>query len=71
MDASTNQGYPAFELRFNSLFQEGRALAFPCNERGEVDMDGLSDAMRTNYLFARAVIGRDYALPTIVPAIPH
>ena len=56
----------AYELRFQSLFNEGRALAFPCDAAGHVDMDKLSDRARHNYLYARAVIGREYANPAIV-----
>ena len=55
-----------FELRFVSLFQPGRALAFPCDERGCVSMDALSDTARRNYLYARAVVGREFATPTVV-----
>ena len=54
-----------FELRFDSLFQEGRALAFPCDAQGRVDLDGLSERARSNYFFARAVIGRNYACPAV------
>ena len=56
----------AFELRFTSLFDEGRALAFPCDAEGHVDMDGLSDRARDNYLYARAVVGREYNLPKVL-----
>lgn len=55
----------AFELRFQSLFDEGRALAFPCDARGHVDLDALSERSRGNYFFARSVIGRDYAQPAV------
>ena len=54
-----------FELRFDSLFHDGRALAFPCDAGGRVDLDNLSERARTNYFFARAVIGRDYAFPSV------
>jgi hypothetical protein len=56
----------AFELRFASLFHEGRALAFPCDERGRVDLDRLSERARHNYLFARVATGREYAAPTVI-----
>jgi hypothetical protein len=56
----------AFELRFESLFRTGRALAFPCNARGQVELDGLSEPALLNYLYARAVVGREFALPAIV-----
>jgi hypothetical protein len=55
-----------FELRFESLFQQGRALAFPCDERGRVELDRLSERARRNYLYARAVVGREFATPAVV-----
>ena len=55
-----------YELRFQSLFNEGRALAFPCDAQGHVDMDALSDRARGNYLYARAVVGREYATPDVL-----
>jgi len=56
-----------FELRFQSLFHEGRALAFPCDERGGVDTTALSDRARANYRRALAAVGRDFAAPAITP----
>jgi hypothetical protein len=38
-----------FVLRFESLFDPGRGLAFPCDERGEVELDRLSERARRNY----------------------
>src|SRR5688572_2760171 len=54
-----------YELRFQSLFDEGRAYAFPCDARGQVNMDALSDRARQNYLYARAVIGFEVAMPAV------
>ncbi len=54
-----------FQLRFQSLFHSGRALTFPCNANGDVLMDELSERARENYLFARAVIGHEYANPVV------
>ncbi|GAB1390626.1 MAG: hypothetical protein AMXMBFR78_16880 [Rubrivivax sp.] len=56
----------AFQLRFDSLFHEGRALAFPCDGVGRVRIDGLSARARDNYFYARAVVGREYAQPRVV-----
>jgi len=61
----------AYEIRFQSLFHEGRALCFPCDEDGRVVMDALSDRARDNYLYARAVVGREYAYPCVRPALAH
>jgi hypothetical protein len=55
-----------YELRFESLFNPGRGLAFPCDAGGRVEMDALSDAALRNYLYARAVVGREFATPAVV-----
>jgi len=55
-----------FEIRFRSLFREGRGLAFPCNAAGHVDMDALTEQGRCNYLFARAMVGREFATPSVL-----
>jgi hypothetical protein len=54
-----------FEIRFESLFNGGRGLAFPCDAGGRVDMDALSERGRNNYLFARAMVGREFATPDV------
>lgn len=60
-----------YEIRFQSLFHAGRALCFPCDEQGHVAMDALSERARDNYLYARAVIGREYAYPCVRPSGAH
>jgi hypothetical protein len=57
----------AFELRFRSLFDEGRALAFDCDPDGRIELDRLSDRARLSYLYARALVGRDFAQPEVTP----
>jgi hypothetical protein len=57
----------AYELRFQSLFHEGRGLAFPCDAAGSVNLDALPERARRNYDFARTLIGRDYAAPAVMP----
>lgn len=52
-------------LRFQSLFNEGRGLAFPCDAEGHVDMDALSDRALNNYLYARTVVGREFLTPQV------
>jgi hypothetical protein len=54
-----------FELRFQSLFREGRAWAFPCDAQGRVDLDALSERARNNYWFVRASIGREVDMPRV------
>ena len=60
-----------FQLCFRSLFQSGRGFSFPCDPQGRVDLDGLSDKARNNYLFARAMVGRDLAVPAVEQVILH
>ena len=54
-----------FELRFQSLSGGGADYTFPCDDGGRVDMDGLSDRERVNYLFARGSVGYALAAPTV------
>jgi hypothetical protein len=55
----------AFQLCFQSLFDARRTYVFPCNAFGHVDMDALGERVRNNYLYARAVIGREVAMPKV------
>jgi hypothetical protein len=56
-----------YELRFTSLFDNGRGFAFPCDSQGRVNLDQLSERARNNYLYARAVVGRELAVPAVQP----
>jgi hypothetical protein len=60
-----------YELRFQSLFDVGRAYAFPCDAAGHVDMDSLSDTARESYLYARAVVGRELSVPAVIVSANH
>jgi hypothetical protein len=55
----------SFQVRFVSLYSQGRALAFPCDAQGRVDMDALTARAKDNYLIARAMVGRDYSAPCL------
>ncbi len=52
------------EITYRALFR-GPSLCFPCDEQGEVELDSLSDSARENYLYARAVVGLEYAYPSV------
>jgi hypothetical protein len=67
MDSTMTQ----FELRFRSLNQSSRSFAFPCDPKGLVNMDQLSDRTRNNYLYARAMVGRELETPAVRPASLH
>jgi hypothetical protein len=56
-----------YELRFSSLFHEGRGYSFPCDSQGHVDLDDLSEHARSNYFFAHSTIGRNVAAPAVLP----
>lgn len=49
--ASFERPASRFEVRFESLFHPGRALAFPSDSEGHVDLEGFSEHARANYLF--------------------
>lgn len=68
---SSTQPPPGYVLRFQSLHREGRALSFPCDATGAVLLDALSERARANYLYARAVVGRDFQVPAVCPDAPH
>lgn len=55
----------SFVLVFRSLFKSGRAFAFACDPHGLVNMDGMSERARNNYLYARAMIGRELHYPSV------
>ena len=61
-----------FVLYFESLFPTGRHFAFPCDHRGQVDLDAMADRIRNNYLYARAMIGREVSWPSVrvTPGLP-
>ncbi|ROZ66229.1 hypothetical protein [Ramlibacter sp. WS9] len=63
---ATHQAEPsAWTLLFRPLFQAGRGFAFPCDPQGGVDMDALSERARNNYLYARAMMGREVTWPSV------
>jgi hypothetical protein len=60
-----------YELRFQSLFHEGRAYSFPCDASGQVDLDALGAKARLNYFYARTVVGREFAMPAVLRRTLH
>ncbi len=57
--------FTGFKLRFKSLFDAGRSYTFRCDADGLVDLNVLSERARINYFFARALVGRDFAMPVV------
>ncbi|HJV63798.1 MAG TPA: hypothetical protein VJ743_22815 [Albitalea sp.] len=60
-----------YEIRYQPLSGRGPELSFPCDAEGHVPLDALSDRARNNYLYARAVVGREYAAPAVLPCDLH
>jgi hypothetical protein len=60
-----------FQLCYRSLFDPGRGYAFPCDAHGHVELDALSDRVRNNYLYARAMVGKEMACPAVEPVELH
>ena len=57
---------PTHYLFFGGLFPTVPSLSFPCDPKGHVEMDAMSERARDNYLFARTVVGCDYRVPVVV-----
>jgi hypothetical protein len=68
---STTHASHAYELRFNALFTDRRSYSFPCDARGRVDMDSLSERALNNYLYARAMMGLEVSWPDVRPSATH
>ena len=71
LQSTSAQAVASYEIRFQSLFKEGRALSFPCDREGRVDLDHANDRLRSNYMLARAMLGREYAMPVILARDLH
>jgi hypothetical protein len=65
---ATPQERDSLELFYQPLRGWTRGLSFPCDASGRVDLDGLCDRERSNYLYARVVTGREFAWPVVRPA---
>ena len=57
---------PRYALCFRSVAEPGRAVSFPCDAAGRVDLDALSEHDRRDYLFARVVVGRLFDHPAVL-----
>jgi hypothetical protein len=66
-----SQVQAGYELRFRSLFDARRGFSFPCDAAGRVDLETLNDRARSNYFFARSVIGRELAAPEVQARVRH
>jgi len=58
------------ELLFVALEDGSEGYAFPCDPAGRVELDRLSERERIDYLYARAVVGREVAPPSVITKPP-
>ena len=68
---NTSHAANTYELQFHALFANRRSYAFPCDAMGHVDLDALSEIARTNYLYARAMMGVEVTWPDVRASLPH
>jgi len=67
IEVSRTQG-ARFELHYRSFSPLRCGYAFPCDAKGQVDLDRLSERALGNYLYARAAVGFDLQQPQVLPA---
>jgi hypothetical protein len=65
---SATASQQSFQLWFASLNGGRPALCFPCDAGGTVALEELSERGRCNYLYARAVVGHEFAWPIVQEA---
>jgi hypothetical protein len=53
-------------LCFRPLAAATAPLSFRCDAAGTVDLDALDRRERLEYLYARALVGRDFVRPCVV-----
>lgn len=52
-------------LRFEPLTAGDAGLDIPCDPCGRVGLDALGEKLRNDYFFARTLVGRLFARPTV------
>jgi hypothetical protein len=62
---TSHHGSATHQLCFASLFHQGSSVFIPCDTRGEVDLDSLSERLKNAYLGARALVGWEFDSPTV------
>jgi hypothetical protein len=55
-----------YELKFDSLYDIGRAFRFPCDALGRIALDALSARQRQSLEQVMDRVGRDLAAPQLV-----
>jgi hypothetical protein len=68
-DGHASPGFALYQLVYSST-RGGRGFTFPCDQAGMVELNLLSDRDRDRYLLARALVGRDFNAPVVLPRTP-
>lgn len=71
MSQSSRLAGMQYEIHYQPLSVHSPELSFPCDADGHVLLDSLSDRARNDYLYARAVVGREYAAPAVLRCELH
>lgn len=53
------------QLRFQSIFDADKVLAFPRGRSGVVGLDTFSRKLLNSFLYARVPVGREYFFPRV------
>jgi hypothetical protein len=61
---------PTHLVHFEPLSAQSAEFDISCDPRRRVGLDALGDRLRNDYFFARALIGRLFARPTVRQALP-
>jgi hypothetical protein len=64
-ELQVRRAMPSFRLCYRSLSIRASALWFRCDAIGHVNLDAMSHAERIAYFYARTLVGRDFAAPTV------
>jgi hypothetical protein len=60
-----SRALPTHLLHFEPLSAGEAGLDIPCDPHGRVGLDALGEKLRNDYFFARTLIGRLFAAPTV------
>ena len=63
--APQDPAQPTHLLHFEPLTAGDAGLDIPCDPSGRVGLDALGEKLRNDYFFARTLIGRLFAAPTV------
>ncbi|WP_162571243.1 hypothetical protein [Variovorax sp. SRS16] len=62
----TGSSHGLYILSYRSVHDQERVLMFPCDSKGTVLLDDLSDRQFNNYLFARGMVGFEFDPPQVM-----